>query len=414
MAVACGLAACGSSDDTTTTSTPAAATGASSATTASKPTGAPIKILVDTAVDQPYGSFPGVVGGANAAAKAINDAGGINGRPIETIACNNKADPNAAAGCMREAIKNDAVAVVGTELYGAALYPVLQKAGIPASFTPLTAIDLQSPVNHPITGATWTEWVGVGRAAADAGAKTLAIAAVQIPGMDVVLDNVNAVAKSAGVEVVKTIPVPATATTFAATAKQLQSTGADAVALILSVPQSGSLIQAAQQLNYRPKWVISFGGHSVQSLKSLSQLAPDNLVAAATLPPASASDEFAGIKQFNEEMDAAFAAGDDNAKPDNREENAVYTWAFVHAVGQLAESIDGDVNAASITKALESPDSTVTIPGLLTWKPGSPGAPGYPGLKDDAPMYDGPVENGEFKPSSDKPIPAVEGVTLTK
>ncbi len=47
-----------------------------------------------------------------AAIKAVDDAGGINGRKVTVVSCNDQADPNQAATCARQAVSDKVAAVV--------------------------------------------------------------------------------------------------------------------------------------------------------------------------------------------------------------------------------------------------------------------------------------------------------------
>src|SRR4051794_31888376 len=86
------LAACGSSTKTQSASTPSATT-----RTGPKPTGAPIKVMIAGTLDGPT-TLPELPHGAQAAADRINVEGGIKGRPLDVIVCDdNNPSPDACA-----------------------------------------------------------------------------------------------------------------------------------------------------------------------------------------------------------------------------------------------------------------------------------------------------------------------------
>src|SRR5262249_22679142 len=104
---------------------PGAASGRDAPAGVSKPTGAALKLMV---VYEGVGSVtnPEAPEGAIAAAKAINAAGGIKGRPIQIIACDTKSDPTTATGCGRRAVSEGVVAIVGSiTLFGGRFMPLM-------------------------------------------------------------------------------------------------------------------------------------------------------------------------------------------------------------------------------------------------------------------------------------------------
>src|SRR5688500_17904726 len=100
-------AGCGSDDDD-------ASADSGPTTTARQLTGEPIKLGMIGVLSGPAFN-PGRVEGAKAAAKAINDAGGIDGRPIEIVACDSglsTVKPTGAIDCATDAIKAGVLASV--------------------------------------------------------------------------------------------------------------------------------------------------------------------------------------------------------------------------------------------------------------------------------------------------------------
>jgi ABC-type branched-subunit amino acid transport system substrate-binding protein len=94
-------AACGSSG------------GDSGGTTAAKPTGAPIKVMVEAPVDSQVLPYPNIPETARLFKEHINAKGGIKGRPLEVVVCDDQADAGKAAACARTAVEEKVVANVG-------------------------------------------------------------------------------------------------------------------------------------------------------------------------------------------------------------------------------------------------------------------------------------------------------------
>src|SRR5690349_6173212 len=99
---ALALAACGSSgSDSAGTGT--SDTGSESGSDSSDP----IKLMAMGPIEAPECSIPWIGVGAGAAVDEINAEGGVDGRQIELIVCNDENDPNKAVTCAREAIKEE-------------------------------------------------------------------------------------------------------------------------------------------------------------------------------------------------------------------------------------------------------------------------------------------------------------------
>jgi len=109
-AMALVVAACGSDSDPTSV--------AGESTTANDaegdtPSGDPIKVMVEAPVDSQVLPFPNIPETARLYAAFINDKGGIKGRPLEIVVCDDRADAGEAANCAREAVSENVVANVG-------------------------------------------------------------------------------------------------------------------------------------------------------------------------------------------------------------------------------------------------------------------------------------------------------------
>src|SRR5579872_6457720 len=91
------------------------ATVATGSATAKPATGAPIKISVQSLVNDPAFSWPGVLAGARAAALAIDQAGGVGlgHHRLVVVTCDNQLNPNVAETCAHDAVSAGVVADVG-------------------------------------------------------------------------------------------------------------------------------------------------------------------------------------------------------------------------------------------------------------------------------------------------------------
>lgn len=114
---------------------------------------------------------PGMPAFAQAYARSINAAGGINGRKLNVLTCNDHNDSVDAAKCARRAAKENAVAVVGSySQYADSFFPSLEGAGIPyIGGYGITNDEFTSPLSYPVNGGQPALLAGLGSALADCG-----------------------------------------------------------------------------------------------------------------------------------------------------------------------------------------------------------------------------------------------------
>lgn len=149
-ALAGGLAAC--SDTGGDGGGDAASTGLS---------GEPIKTVSIAAVDYNGPTYEAYHVTAKAYEHFINENGGIAGRPLEAIVCDDKGDPTETARCAREAVEAGAIADVGSFTYNASVTLPIYEAADVAVFgnccnmaadeytSPVTFQTGNNPVNNP-------------------------------------------------------------------------------------------------------------------------------------------------------------------------------------------------------------------------------------------------------------------------
>jgi len=230
MATLAGLvlfvAACGSDDkSSSTTAAGAATTAAGAATTAAgatpgssagAPTGDPIKVMVTAPVNTQLPPYPNIPGAAEVYEKYINDKGGVAGRPLQVITCDNKGDPNEGANCARQAIEEKVVAVVGSFTFDASrIIPVLEE-GKTAWFgacCPLVEQEFSSPISFALGSLLPGMGAGLGWKMAQDGCKHPVDVVLDIPAGDVALPALKNAYKVGGgdpnaFKVVKIAAVP--------------------------------------------------------------------------------------------------------------------------------------------------------------------------------------------------------------
>jgi ABC-type branched-subunit amino acid transport system substrate-binding protein len=407
MACIAGLCACGSVSSSSSTAAGSTASGSSSPSAGSTAhlTGSPIKILVDSTNGNALFNYPGTWGAAQAASRAINERGGINGHPLSIITCNNQGTPNGAAACAQQAVADKVVAYTGFDSPNAYnVFPVLKTAKIPSVLYVTQPSDLQTALNYPINGGAVAQLYGVPFAAAKAGAKTAAIVQNTFPGYQAFVAAGRAAAKAAGLKVLDTLLLPTTTTDFAATVQKLRSLNPDAVLLYAAAPPALGIMQTGEQIGFSPIYV-GFAGIFGQPEVLKTAPLTKSFWNTSSLPPTSASDTFSGVATYNEEMNQAGSNGVPNTATSERDETSLATWLAVHGLAKVMATIQGPVTAASLTAALRR-TTDMNLYGLVTWSPGSPGLKTYPKLTNGGAVYIGPAKNGVYTPLP-TPVPAI-------
>jgi ABC-type branched-subunit amino acid transport system substrate-binding protein len=122
-------------------------------------------------------NMPGMPAVAEVFAKDVNAHGGINGRELKVITCNERNSREQAADCARQAVAAKAVAVVGSySQYGSEFMPVLESAGIPyIGGYGVTTEEFTSALSYPVNGGTPTLLAGDGRELAGHGCERVAL-----------------------------------------------------------------------------------------------------------------------------------------------------------------------------------------------------------------------------------------------
>ncbi|MGW2619006.1 ABC transporter substrate-binding protein [Streptomyces sp. NPDC001500] len=108
---------------------------------------------------------PGMPAFARAYARWINAAGGLNGRKLKVLTCNENNDAVSTSKCARRAVKEHAVAVVGSySQHSDAFFPHLEGAGIPyIGGYGVTNAEFTSPLSYPVNGGPSSLLAGLGK-----------------------------------------------------------------------------------------------------------------------------------------------------------------------------------------------------------------------------------------------------------
>jgi branched-chain amino acid transport system substrate-binding protein len=347
IAVACG-------DDkgaskTTTAPSVASTTGASTATTTgggaatttgTPATGDPIEVSAITALTGPI-AFPELKAGIEAAAKAINAAGGVKGHPLKVSVCDGKSptDPNPSIQCARDfAAGKSVVDLANYSSFGDQVLPVYKQVGMAAvGSVPLSAAVLSLDNSFPLITS---EGAGLATVLADQGFKKIGFAYIGIPAGEGSIAVANSALKQGrGFELGTKTAVPFTATDVTPMVESMKNE--EAVALSMAPTQVVQWTKAVKAGNYTQKMSSANLAMLPSQLAALGDAA-EGMYVTAGLP--FISSDLPGIKQFKAEM----AASDPKATVD---EVALNAWLATHAFAQVANATDGEVTRASVLAA---------------------------------------------------------------
>ncbi|MFF1282245.1 ABC transporter substrate-binding protein [Streptomyces sp. NPDC058299] len=131
---------------------------------------APVKVMTWAPQDTDATNKPGMPAMARAYARWVNARGGIHGRRLQVLTCNDHNDSVGAAKCARRAVDENVVAVVGSySQFGDSFLAPLEGAGIPyIGGYGVTNDEFTGSMSYPVNGGQPALLAGLGEALADA------------------------------------------------------------------------------------------------------------------------------------------------------------------------------------------------------------------------------------------------------
>ena len=335
----------------TTLTLSACASGGSSESGSSEPIKLGLIASVGTRVD-----FGDVVSAAETAANGVNVRGGINGRNVEIVFCNENLDPNQGRTCARDLAGQDILAMAGSAVTTAEadVQTVMASAGI-ANVGPWaqSGIGASEPNNYLLTGGhEWNNAASVRCAVSEAGPR-LALAVQDHPSNVPLQPLYTNGTKELGGELVANVPIPPNAGDLAPQVTQLIQSNPDAVTVQAAASLSTTVANQLQQLGYDGKWVIPDATFADKDLDALGP-ALNTAIFTGPFPPLSAAAQFKGLQQFEADVAAARTAGIDNL-PSTRHvrAQALNAYLAVIAASEIARSANA-TDAESFKAAIES------------------------------------------------------------
>jgi branched-chain amino acid transport system substrate-binding protein len=339
----------------------------------------PIKIGSISVISSPVTAFPQVETGLKAAIAKINDEGGVNGRELELVLCNDQFDPNVAITCAQQMVQEKVAAVVGS-LSGqaTAFLPILEKAGIPylANQGSAGAPEFSSEISFPLSAGTVAQLGGSGRYVADEGGDNVVILRSPSPSADFGVSAMQSAAEAGGATV-NIIQVADDATDYAPAAASALEQNPDGIAIAVQGPNVPKAVTALRGQGYDGPIAMTLSYLSPATIESMGQDGVGIVGVGDVLPVANASNPFI------EDFISALKAEDSSVTPDPA---SLKAYLGVMAFAQAVDGLD-EVTSSTVLQRLEDFDGEIDLDGVVpTWSgiPEPAAYSDYPRLADIA------------------------------
>jgi ABC-type branched-subunit amino acid transport system substrate-binding protein len=321
--------------------------GTTEQTSGSEPAGEPIVLGVigdGQGATPPSTNLETAVAGADAAAQRINDEGGINGRPIEIVQCDTKADLNSAADCARDLLDQGVIALVGAaSQVGSGFLPIVEDAGIPSvGHFPVTEAELVAQLTYPLVSASPGLLIGQGVLAGELEMEHPSLVRLNQDALAQAVELIDMGLAVDGLSIVNEVQVPPQAPDMSSYVAAATRDGADGV-LALMLPQDlVNFVTAMKQAGSDVPVIAS----SNTVLEAIQQGFGDDIegvYAVGWMVPPTVSDN-EGAAQFVTDMEAY--------DPDaSRQDVSANAWMSVDLVATVAADLD-TIDPSSLTSAL--------------------------------------------------------------
>lgn len=328
----------------------------------------------------------GVPPAVQAAVKAVNDAGGVKGRQLKLIECNNNLDAAQSMSCAQKAVDDDVVALVGqTDLSSADTLPILEAAGIPSVglYSYNVPYDAESPASYPLNGGSAQGYLATPYVMQQKGLKSLVVQACEYPSCGAPASDMTKLGPLYGIDVKGTVNVMnAGMPDYSPVATKTKSFAPDTVVQIIAPGTATGAARASAGVGFNPQYVANQQSVGEREIAAAEGLFKNTLLVGAF--PSPRSQDIPISKQYATEM-GAFNNGQtaqewlDSVVFTTSAFNAFNGWLSVHALAAAIELIPGDeVTASTLTKVLNDRTTKIDLFGLGDWTPGVPGPSPYP------------------------------------
>jgi ABC-type branched-subunit amino acid transport system substrate-binding protein len=330
----------------------------------------PITVMTWAPQDTGATNMPGMPAIAEVFAKDVNAHGGINGRKLRVITCNERNQPARAAACAQQAVDAEAVAVVGSySQFGGQFMPVLESAGIPyIGGYGLTTQEFTSAISYPVNGGTPTLLAGNGRELAGRGCDRISLVRPDTASGDLLPYYLDSGLRASHHPKAVDIRSPEDATDYTLQAQRAIGADLPGNCVITALgDHTATFIDSYQRLGARNTRLGSVLGSVRQSLVDSTggYSSPlEGIYATGWYPPQS-DPRWEPMRQ------AVRAYGFSDQRIDTTDPGDQTTWIAYTVLKQVARTVPADhLDAGTLRRALDR-DRGVSTSGLtpkLNWR----------------------------------------------
>ena len=355
-------------------------------------TGEPIKVMTVTTLNAAGPTYQNIANTAKAYETYVNARGGIGGRPLEVIVCDEQFDPAVAATCARQAVEENVVAVVGSfTFFAESIVPVIEKSSISwfGPCCPITPSELTSKYSFPI-GNQPMYAVGAIKHAIEVD-KCEKLNAVIIDGGQVFIPPMENAMKAYGKKFGEIVIISGVAQDYSAEVAKATS-GVDCVATVISETPYITWNTAWTQSGTTARQYGPQGNLNEVSAKGNEESTDGDVIAG--MYPDISTDAWSEFRLALDE------AGLDTTTVDYNSLGGMGTWAAYVGFKMIAETISGEITATSFFEAASNTSSLDVggmVPVLDFTKEWTDGLAGYNRLFNRNVIYS-VLEKGKVKP----------------
>ncbi|MBP0451321.1 MULTISPECIES: ABC transporter substrate-binding protein [unclassified Kitasatospora] len=212
---------------------------------------------------------PGMTALADAIGRDVNAKGGLNGRKLRVLTCNEHNTADGATACAQQAVSAQAVAVIGSySQYGDRFMPVLERAGIPLiGGYGLSQPEFSSPLSYPVAGGMPALIGGSGRQLVEAGCKAVSLVRPDTPAGDNLLGYLANALKPAGIKLLD-VKAPEQSSDYTPVARKAigKDEAGNCLTSALGAEPTGNLLDSYRRLSPRNTRIASVIGSVQQSV----------------------------------------------------------------------------------------------------------------------------------------------------
>ena len=330
--------------------------------------GSIVKVMTWAPENSAVGGQPGVTALAEAIGKLVDDTGGLQGRRLQVITCNEHNTAAGATACANTAVSDGVAAVVGSySQYGGSFMPVLETASIPyiGGFG-LSAEEFTSPLSYPVNGGYQTLLAGNGEQLVQSGCRRVAVVSPDTVEGSNMLNFLNVGLATGHITAVE---IPATPGGTDYTAEATKAIGADlrdsCVTTTLDPASTATFFDDYRRLAPRHTQLSSVIGSFQQSLVDSTggDAGPLRAALATGWYPPDSSPVWNGLHDAVKK----YAFTDNRINTADPGEQT--TWIAYEVLRKAAAAIQGPVTGASLRDYLDycAPITTGQTPPLA-WR----------------------------------------------